>query len=199
MCKSVSGSVYQACHYVYVTRNKVNGKQYIGKHTCRYNVCSYMGSGTQLRHAFKKYGLDNFEVVSRTYFNKESNAYQYEALLVTQEIVKSDQYYNAVLGGAGHAGYRHTGETSKKLSEAGKRRYSDPEARAAHKLKCKGNNKGAKKTPEQLQNLSRAHIGQVSWCKGLEPPTHTCPHCNKTGKGHVMFRHHFDRCKTINP
>lgn len=24
---------------------------------------------------------------------------------------------------------------------------------------------------------------------------HTCPHCNKTGKGPMMFRWHFDKCK----
>lgn len=24
---------------------------------------------------------------------------------------------------------------------------------------------------------------------------HTCPHCNKTGKGTSMFRFHFDNCK----
>jgi group I intron endonuclease len=25
--------------------------------------------------------------------------------------------------------------------------------------------------------------------------THECPHCGKTGKGAIMFRHHFDNCK----
>jgi hypothetical protein len=29
----------------------------------------------------------------------------------------------------------------------------------------------------------------------LNPPTHTCPYCNKEGKGGAMFRFHFDNCK----
>ncbi len=29
----------------------------------------------------------------------------------------------------------------------------------------------------------------------LDHPTHVCPYCGKTGKGGVMFRFHFDKCK----
>jgi hypothetical protein len=32
--------------------------------------------------------------------------------------------------------------------------------------------------------------GKISCAK-----VYTCPHCNKTGKGPIMLRHHFDRCK----
>lgn len=27
---------------------------------------------------------------------------------------------------------------------------------------------------------------------------HICPHCNKTGKGAVMYKHHYDNCKFLN-
>lgn len=27
---------------------------------------------------------------------------------------------------------------------------------------------------------------------------HTCPHCNKIGKGNIMLRYHFDKCKLKN-
>jgi hypothetical protein len=35
------------------------------------------------------------------------------------------------------------------------------------------------------------HPGTIVFSK-----IHTCPHCNKIGKGAIMFRHHFDNCKT---
>lgn len=41
-------------------------------------------------------------------------------------------------------------------------------------------NKNRKASPETIQKLSVER---------------TCPHCNKVGKGTVMFRHHFDKCK----
>ena len=40
------------------------------------------------------------------------------------------------------------------------------------------------------QNLKRIKNGTHN-CLEI----HTCPKCGKIGKGHVMFRHHFERCK----
>jgi len=74
---------------------------------------------------------------------------------------------------------------------------------------------GYKFTPEQKENLRKAHIGQVAWNKGLTgvqvawnkgvpmayrenaqfSKKHQCPHCNKIGKGNTMLRWHFDNCK----
>jgi len=48
--------------YIYKTTNLKNGKIYIGKH--KYNpeepFETYLGSGTILRRALKKYGKENF-------------------------------------------------------------------------------------------------------------------------------------------
>jgi hypothetical protein len=45
--------------YIYKTKNKINGKIYIGK--SKYNNSEYLGSGLKLKHAIKKYGKVNFE------------------------------------------------------------------------------------------------------------------------------------------
>ena len=47
--------------YVYITTNKITGKQYIGKHRAKKFDSSYKGSGKYLLRAFNKYGKDNFE------------------------------------------------------------------------------------------------------------------------------------------
>jgi hypothetical protein len=90
--------------FIYKTTNTVNGKQYVG--LCgREKADSYLGSGTLLRLAIKKYGKDKFEreIIERC----ES----YEELLVREEYwigqynaVNDPMFYNLSHGGfAGNA------------------------------------------------------------------------------------------------
>jgi len=46
---------------VYITTNLVNNKKYIGSHTCENLDDGYLGSGTSLILALKKYGIKNFK------------------------------------------------------------------------------------------------------------------------------------------
>lgn len=52
-------------YYIYLIRNKLNNKIYIGKRKCPSNETplsdKYMGSGKILKYAYKKYGVENFE------------------------------------------------------------------------------------------------------------------------------------------
>lgn len=47
--------------YIYRTTCLINGKTYIGQHKYRKLNDSYLGSGTAIRNAIKKYGKDNFK------------------------------------------------------------------------------------------------------------------------------------------
>ena len=75
--------------------------------------------------------------------------------------------------------------------------------------------RGKKLSDEHRKNLSTAHIGKVAWNKGKTGlqtawnkgvpmayrdnaqfnKVYVCPHCQKSGKGNGMFKHHMDRCK----
>ena len=44
-------------HFIYVTENLINGKLYIGQHTCNYDkqfTDGYLGNGRALKNAVKK-------------------------------------------------------------------------------------------------------------------------------------------------
>lgn len=48
-------------YIVYITTNLINYKKYIGSHVCKDLNDGYLGSGTSLIQAFKKYGKQNFK------------------------------------------------------------------------------------------------------------------------------------------
>ena len=47
-------------YYVYIIRNLLNSKTYIGKHKVSDKKDTYMGSGSILNQAYQKYGKENF-------------------------------------------------------------------------------------------------------------------------------------------
>lgn len=47
-------------YYVYIIRNLINSKTYIGKHKVSNKTDTYMGSGSILNQAYQKYGKENF-------------------------------------------------------------------------------------------------------------------------------------------
>lgn len=68
------GIPLEAYGYIYCIINKINGKTYIGKHKVYAHECddgsvsveswrTYMGSGTNIRIAINKYGVENFDKI----------------------------------------------------------------------------------------------------------------------------------------
>lgn len=91
-------------HYVYEITNLINGKKYIGKRSCKCPVIEdrYMGSGTALKNAFRKYGASNFSKKILQICNSEQEAYLVERKTIANKNAHlNDQYYNIVEGGLG--------------------------------------------------------------------------------------------------
>ncbi len=88
------GVVLKTYHYVYQTTNLMNQKIYIGKHSTNELDDGYLGSGSILIKAVKKYGRSNFKKEVLKFFTEEEKAYQYEADLVTKEFVLEETNYN---------------------------------------------------------------------------------------------------------
>ena len=86
---------------VYKTVNLVNKKFYIGVHKTENPMDGYLGSGTLLKRAIKKHGLENFEKEVLFEFQDAADAFAKEAELVTKELIESGISYNLKLGGEG--------------------------------------------------------------------------------------------------
>lgn len=86
-------------HYFYKITNNLNNHFYYGIHNTNDLNDGYMGSGTRLHYAYKKYGIENFTKEILKYFNTFKEAAEYEAEIVTEDLVKDINCYNISLGG----------------------------------------------------------------------------------------------------
>jgi hypothetical protein len=88
-------------HTIYKITNKVNGKIYIGKHSCSSidEEDGYMGSGKIIKKSIEKYGIENFTKEILFVFDDEIMAYDKEKEIVNEEFVKRKDVYNLIIGG----------------------------------------------------------------------------------------------------
>ncbi len=108
--------------FIYITTNKVNGKQYIGQ--CSYKKKrwqQYLGSGVFLKRALKKYGRESFsrEIIIEA-FTKEDLAYLEILIIAEYNAVKNPNFYNMAEGGyitRGFTGKKHSEERNANLSD----------------------------------------------------------------------------------
>jgi group I intron endonuclease len=93
---------------IYKTTNLINGKQYIGKDTK--NNSKYLGSGTFLKKAIKKYGRENFKKEILEYCNDENHLLQREEYWLKKFNVASNvNYYNCIDSSYGCPKGKHKG------------------------------------------------------------------------------------------
>ena len=88
-------------YFIYETKNLINGKIYVGKHTTKTIEDGYLGSGIYLNRAIEKYGKQNFERKILFFTNCEEENRILETQIVSKEFVKRRDTYNIAIGGAG--------------------------------------------------------------------------------------------------
>lgn len=88
-------------HILYQITNTLNGKIYVGVHSTDNLNDDYMGSGSGIKQAIKKYGVDNFTKTIIQHFQTAEDAYTAEASVVNEAFVARPDTYNNKVGGVG--------------------------------------------------------------------------------------------------
>lgn len=86
-------------YYLYQITNLLNHKIYIGVHATDNINDGYMGSGSLITKAIKKYGKENFKKEILQYFDNAIDMLNAEARIVTKEFVNENTNYNIDVGG----------------------------------------------------------------------------------------------------
>ncbi len=86
-------------HYFYKITNNINNHFYYGIHSTNNLDDGYMGSGSRLKRAYKKYGIENFSKEILKYFDTREELAQYELEIVNEELIADPNCYNIQGGG----------------------------------------------------------------------------------------------------
>lgn len=191
-------------HFIYKTTNLLNEKYYIGIHSTSNLKDGYLGSGSYLKRAIKKYGKGNFKCEVLEYCNSREELVQREEQIVTVEFIKNSLCMNLKPGGQGHRdSYDHIQVTKKKISDTTKgknyvERYGEEKARELILLRSVKQKEIWKRRSLKDKAKIFNKVKATSKGKSIEFKTVICPHCSNVGKENIMYRWHFDNCKTVN-
>ena len=86
-------------HYFYKITNLINNHFYYGIHSTDNLDDGYMGSGTRLKRAYKKYGIENFQKEIIKFFKSREELAEYELEIVNEELIADPNCYNISKGG----------------------------------------------------------------------------------------------------
>lgn len=159
-------------HYIYETRNTVNGKTYIGQHIPRrFEPAEYLGSGIQITAAIKRYGRESFHkqiLLADIASQEEANSWEIYFIARNRKLGKAE--YNIADGGRTAGGALSDPSIRKKASETLHRNYitNGPTAgqrRCAEILRTMKRKKGYKQNPDWVARRasSRRTKPGVNW------------------------------------
>lgn len=204
-------------YYLYETKNNVNGKIYVGVHKTQNMDDGYLGSGSVLKAAIRKYGIDSFTKTILQTFDSSESMFAAEKELITEDFLKRQDVYNLRIGGFGGFDYinysgiikhgqPHTEASRLKISESRKGFRLSSET----KDKIKSNNWSVRDPEKQREHAKRAAYSRIAkhgsavtketaekiskTMIGKKQEIVTCPHCGKSGGVRAIKRYHFDKC-----
>lgn len=164
-------------YYVYITTNLKNNHQYIGDHSTNNLNDGYLGSGTLLFEAFKKYGKENFKNEILEFFDTKEEAFAAQEKYIIQYNTLAPNGYNISPKGGHNVKDCISEKTKIKIGKANKGRqtwlgkHHSEESKKKISQNGKGRipwNKNKKGISEETRiKASNSHKGQIPWNLGL--------------------------------
>jgi group I intron endonuclease len=163
-------------HFVYVTTNLINGKQYVGDHSTNDLNDGYLGSGKPLfNNAKKKYGKENFERKILEHFDTKQEAHNAQEEWINKLNTLQPNGYNISPTGGTRFNGMHSEDTKRKISNyiSGKNHpmYGRKHKEITKKLQSKNRSGGVDfhtlETKEKMSENSKGkNKGKIPWNKG---------------------------------
>jgi group I intron endonuclease len=190
-------------YFIYLTKNILNGKEYIGCHSTNNLNDGYLGSGIALKKSIEKYGRENFINGIIEFCNEDS--------LKDKEIFWIDKRksynkgYNLTKGGESKLGFKTSKETIEKIRLGNKGKKISDET----KRKMSISHKGISLSGESISKIIKTRRKKGSWhsietCqkisisnKGKTPHNKGIPHSIETKR--KMKENHSDVSGSKNP
>jgi len=169
-------------HFIYKTTNLLNNKFYIGMHSTSNLKDGYLGSGTHLRYAIRKYGIHNFKLEILEWCDTREELIEREKVLITENHINNPNCYNLKNGGLGggkfyskehqfkcsqSAGFKHGQRMqedeeyrlnySKKISQANKKRYTRGDIKSIQETYNWSGKKHKQETIERMKQVKKGH------------------------------------------
>lgn len=155
-------------HYiVYKITNKLNGKFYVGVHTTENIDDGYMGSGTYLRRAIRKHGVENFKKEILFVLDSEEEMYVKEAEIVNEEFLMTENTYNLRIGGFGCLNSQRQLDPNFDKKAKDKQRelgvgIFNPDVRKKARQKCIELGLGFMSTEKRAEGVAKAASAEVN-------------------------------------
>ena len=168
------GVFMEKVFYVYLTTNKINGKQYIGQHYGKTND-KYYGSGLGIMRAIKEYGKENFSKQILQVCDSREDADKIEKFYIEKyDAVNNRNFYNMMEGGTGGDGWRACQRWQKEHPK---------EAAEARKVSIEKLRQWTKDPPEeQKKNTEKFIDGARRWRKENPDKAKECTRRLNEGK-----------------
>ena len=172
-------------NYIYLIKNNINQKIYIGKHSTDNLDDGYMGSGILIKKAIQKYGIENFTKDYLAFCDSEDTLNYLEKFYIKKYKAK-EVGYNLTDGGEGLQNPNNEIRQKISASRKGKPRFLGRTHSSNTKQKISESHKGDKnpnfgkpRSEETKRKISAAKKGKHNY-KGENSPFYGKHHTEET-------------------